>query len=442
MPLASLVHWLSSTPASSTLSTLAFWGSLAALVVGLRAWSKGYGGFSGVGLAVFQHLAAAGAQVIVLTPDPASPSTIQLLLLLRSSTSNERLYAEECDLSSPGSIKRFVEGWKKDAREGMVKDLEARIDGIVFCDEGGKTGSRDKARRLLTGRHIIVQLLMPVLLRSAATSTSPIRIVNTLDSAFYAAVTPNTFHPVSLVTEQTVEQVSAAGKGRQLSSSVVQDGQVALASVLLWREFQARISSNPEPNSFTGPPATSDARVPIASPILALSVSPGLLRSSLRSLFPFALRPPPHSRLPARLYTLLILAISLLTYPLVWIFGKSADEGAQVVLGAIMCDMERVGSSERVVKGPDGEKVGTEGLEGGKGVKKMRVRGGALYREGREVPLPLLDNLPTSTRGEFWGAECKELEYLVAHAQQEARSEASKTSKAATGDGRGKEKAT
>ncbi|KAL7338764.1 hypothetical protein BJY59DRAFT_700463 [Rhodotorula toruloides] len=42
MPLASLVHWLSSTPASSTLSTLALWGSLAALVVGLRAWSKGY----------------------------------------------------------------------------------------------------------------------------------------------------------------------------------------------------------------------------------------------------------------------------------------------------------------------------------------------------------------------------------------------------------------
>ncbi|PRQ72311.1 hypothetical protein AAT19DRAFT_9650 [Rhodotorula toruloides] len=42
MPLASLVHWLSSTPASSTLSTLAFWGSLVTLVVGLRAWSKGY----------------------------------------------------------------------------------------------------------------------------------------------------------------------------------------------------------------------------------------------------------------------------------------------------------------------------------------------------------------------------------------------------------------
>ncbi|EGU11104.1 RNA binding protein [Rhodotorula toruloides ATCC 204091] len=234
MPLASLVHCLSFTPASSTLSTLAFWGSLAALVVGLRAWSKGYvckeerglagktflltGGFSGIGLAVFQHLAASGAQVIVLTADPSSPSTIQLLLLLRSSTSNERLYAEECDLASAASIKRFVQGWKKDAREGMVKDLEARIDGIVFCDEAGETRWQEKARKLLTGRHMLVQLLMPVLLRSAATSTSPIRIVNTLDSPFYAAVTPDTFDPASFVAEQSAEKADApVVQARQLS---------------------------------------------------------------------------------------------------------------------------------------------------------------------------------------------------------------------------------
>ncbi|KAL7338766.1 RNA binding protein [Rhodotorula toruloides] len=252
MPLASLVHWLSSTPTSSTLSTLALWGSLAALVVGLRAWSKGYvckeerglagktflltGGFSGVGLAVFQHLAAAGAQVIVLTPDPSSPSTIQLLLLLRSSTSNERLYAEECDLDSPASIKRFVEGWKKDAREGMVKDLEARIDGIVFCDEGGTMEWREKAGRVLTGRHMLVQLLMPVLLRSAATSTSPIRIVNTLDSPFYAAVTPDTFDPPSLVADQAVEKAEASAEASRQLSSIFWDAEYKRLESLLARE--------------------------------------------------------------------------------------------------------------------------------------------------------------------------------------------------------------
>ncbi|PRQ72315.1 hypothetical protein AAT19DRAFT_9654 [Rhodotorula toruloides] len=403
MPLASLVHCLSFTPASSTLSTLAFWGSLAALVVGLRAWSKGYvckeerglagktflltGGFSGIGLAVFQHLAASGAQVIVLTADPSSPSTIQLLLLLRSSTSNERLYAEECDLASAASIKRFVQGWKKDAREGMVKDLEARIDGIVFCDEAGETRWQEKARKLLTGRHMLVQLLMPVLLRSAATSTSPIRIVNTLDSPFYAAVTPDTFDPASFVAEQSAEKADApVVQARQLSS-IVQGGRIALASVLLWREFQARLSTSASKPS-TGLPATGDARVATSSPILAFSVSPGVLRSSLRSLLPFSSRHSPHSRLPSSLHALLSLLISLLTYPLVWIFGKSADEGAQVVLGAIIGEVERVGGGGRVVKGPSGERVDADGLEGGDARLRMRVRGGALYREGREASSP------------------------------------------------------
>ncbi|CDR35513.1 hypothetical protein NBRC10512_006432 [Rhodotorula toruloides] len=453
MPLASLVHWLSSTPTSSTLSTLALWGSLAALVVGLRAWSKGYvckeerglagktflltGGFSGVGLAVFQHLAAAGAQVIVLTPDPSSPSTIQLLLLLRSSTSNERLYAEECDLDSPASIKRFVEGWKKDAREGMVKDLEARIDGIVFCDEGGTMEWREKAGRVLTGRHMLVQLLMPVLLRSAATSTSPIRIVNTLDSPFYAAVTPDTFDPPSLVADQAVEKAEASAEASRQLSSIVQGGRVALASVLLWREFQARLSTS-EPKPSTNPSASSDARVPSTSPILAFSVSPGVLRSSLRSLLPLSTRQSPHSRLPSSIYAFLSLLISLLAYPFTWIFGKRADEGAQVVLGAIMGDVERNSVGGRVVKGPDGQRVDAERLEGGDGRQRMRVRGGALYREGREVPLPLLDSLPTSVRGEFWDAEYKRLESLLA---REGHKGANGTTGSATGDGRGKEKA-
>ncbi|KAJ8292094.1 60S ribosomal protein L18-B [Rhodotorula toruloides] len=67
MPLASLVHWLSSTPASSTLSTLALWGSLAALVVGLRAWSKGY---------VCKEERGLAAKTFLLTV-----ATVQLLLL-------------------------------------------------------------------------------------------------------------------------------------------------------------------------------------------------------------------------------------------------------------------------------------------------------------------------------------------------------------------------
>ncbi|KAK4329668.1 Peptidase M50B-like-domain containing protein [Rhodotorula toruloides] len=65
MPLASLVHWLSSTPASSTLSTLAFWGSLVTLVVGLRAWSKGY---------VCKEERGLAGKSFLLTPTLSAPS--------------------------------------------------------------------------------------------------------------------------------------------------------------------------------------------------------------------------------------------------------------------------------------------------------------------------------------------------------------------------------
>ena len=95
------------------------------------------GGFSGAGLEVLQFLAAQGAQVIALHPDPTSASVVQLLMLLRSTSSNERIYVEECDLSSIDSIKGFIQKWQKDAKSGMVQDLEARIDGIIFCDGEG-----------------------------------------------------------------------------------------------------------------------------------------------------------------------------------------------------------------------------------------------------------------------------------------------------------------
>lgn len=348
---------------------------------------RGQGGLSGVGLAVFQHLAAAGAQVIVLTPDPESPSTIQLLLLLRSSTSNERLYAEQCDLNSIQSIRNFVESWKKDAREGMVKDLEARIDGIVFCDEAAEARWQDRAKRVLTGRHTLVELLMPVLLRSAATSTSPIRIINTLDSAFYAAVTPDAFDPVALVAEQqSTESGTPTATSRHLSP-IVQDGRLAVASVLLWREFGARLSSKSRINASAGVSTGCDARVAATSPLLALSVSPGILRRSLRSLLPFPAGRTAHSRLPAPIYVLLSLLVSLVTWPATWVFGKSADEGAQVVLGALKGEMERGDDGTgRIVKGREGERVGAGTPDGEEGGRMMRVRGGALYREGREVP--------------------------------------------------------
>ncbi|GAA6015333.1 hypothetical protein JCM8202_002429 [Rhodotorula sphaerocarpa] len=447
--------------------TLAFGLAALSLVWAIRTWSKGYvlrehkelagktllltGGFSGVGLAVLQYLAAEGAQVIVLTPEPLAPSVIQLLLLLRSSTENERLYAEKCDLADLASIRTFVKGWQKDARSGMVQDLEARIDGILFCDEDDMAeepgigvapdlckstppleGVSRYGMTRLTGRHALVQLLLPILLRSAATSTSPLRIVNSV-SPFYATVTAESFRP------KDVDYTESDAPPYPASQPWIARGQVALASTLLWQEFQRRVTSTAAEKQAPPPPASDFAAndpaareaAAAATPILALSACPGLTRSTLRAL----LRASPSS--PS--FSVLGCAAYLLVYPLVWLFAKSAEEGAQCILAALMADVYRPGetpeqrrrrTTEKTARGPDGE---TDRADASGAVRKgaladdrppLLVCGGALYREGLEVRLPLLAALPPNTAESVWTRQSKLVEEGLAEIVKAEKEEA------------------
>lgn len=363
---------------------------------------------------MLQYLAAAGAQVVILTPEPLSPRVVQLLLLLRSTTENERLYAEECDLGDAASVRRFAKGWQKDARGGMVQDLEARIDGVILCDDddeddgsvrapgigaaaaaavpnipAGMSGTSAYGMTRLTGRHALVQLLLPTLLRSASTSASPLRIVNSV-SPFYATVTASTFRP------DDVEYRAPDAPPYPSSQPWIAHGQVALASILLWREFHLRLkptgTSAPAAGTAQAPTPTQEeegsrpsADVADPTPLLALSVCPGLLRSTIRAL----LRASPSS--PS--FSVLGCAAYLAVYPLVWLFAKSAEEGAQVVLAALMADVYKEGGEQRqrtakMARGPDG-RLADEGRKRRAPLEEDRppllVRPGALYREGLEV---------------------------------------------------------
>lgn len=364
---------------------------------------------------MLQSLAAAGAQVIVLTPEPLTPSVVQLLLLLRSATENERLYAEQCDLADVASIRTFVAGWQKEARSGMVQDLEARIDGLVFCDEDDVTelpgigcrpaapsadvagaGASKYGMTRLTGRHALVQLLLPVLLRSAATSTSPLRIINTV-SPFYATVTPATFRPKDLEYSANLKGVDAAPY--LATQPWIAQGQIALASVLLWQEFHKRAKSTTTTTPAAAAAATAKAgegASPLAdvaaaaaaesTPVLALSACPGLLRSTIRSLLCASPSSPSFSVFGCAVY--------LFLFPLIWLFAKSADEGAQCVLAVLMADVYREGETldqrkrrrDKAARGPDG-KVDAAAAAAAKDDDRppLLVRPGALYREGLEV---------------------------------------------------------
>lgn len=359
--------------------------------------SSGQGAFSGTGLAVFQSLASRGAQVIALHPGAPTPSIVQLVVLLREATRNERLYADECDLASVDSIRAFVLRWRKDAKAGMVGDVDVRVDGVLFLDSDDDEAlafgaaqkwasqraapdervSRHRMRRL-TGRHALVQLLLPVLLDSARTSTSPLRLISAV-SPFYAVAAAQSgrlFRPEDL-------DYLAEGNEFPTRAPWEAEGQTALAAVLLWRELQSRLSSLAASgaSASAGKTATPDAAAPATAPILALSVCPGLTRSSILSLLAPSLR-----RAPLRLL------LALLGAPLVWLLAKSADEAAQGVLGALMARVEGESEAQRAAReevheGEEGRGAGKKvgGREEEDGKRRMRVRGGALYREGREV---------------------------------------------------------
>ena len=89
------------------------------------------GGTSGIGASLAREMASRGAQLILLTSQAAEDADASAKIWLtdyiedlRESTGNEMIYAEDCDLSSLYSIRKFATKWldNKPAR---------RLDGII-----------------------------------------------------------------------------------------------------------------------------------------------------------------------------------------------------------------------------------------------------------------------------------------------------------------------
>ena len=84
------------------------------------------GGFTPLGLTLLQELARRGVHIIALSPEPISSPRVDIIIeLLRSTTSNENIFAERCDLSSPASIREFC--------SRFLTAEENRLGGIVFA---------------------------------------------------------------------------------------------------------------------------------------------------------------------------------------------------------------------------------------------------------------------------------------------------------------------
>ncbi|KAI9465245.1 hypothetical protein BJY52DRAFT_1245987 [Lactarius psammicola] len=232
------------------------------------------GAFTPNGLTLLDSLAQRGAHVLALTsepPDTGAPAT--LVSLLRSTTRNENIYAEQCDLTSPSSIRAFCASYHKS---------EQRLDAVIFAHEYAPIGDilsyknssdLEKERRNAScATFLFVTLLLPLLL--AAPVERDIRLI-TLVNPFYAAAA----------------RAFSTSRPTTSSSLFLTEGQRALRTAVLMRHLQRVLDALPS-GSQVPRTSVSSQTIPVVSDkvqrsnIVAVSVSPGISRADVvASLF-------------------------------------------------------------------------------------------------------------------------------------------------------------
>lgn len=234
-----------------------------------------------MGITILQSLAERGAHIIALTADPIDSPKVSLLVeVLRSTTSNEQIYAEQCDLTSPSSIHSFC--------TRFLTGKEQRLDALLFTHEYEHIGplkifsatssdvTKERESRSLA-TFLITTLLLPTLL--VAPVERDIRIINVVNR-FYAAAVAD---PTPIYSFPTTS--SSPSKSIFLS-----EGIRSLRTSVFTRHLQRILDSLPAAQV----PKTTDgtSTVPIVNPkdqksnIVAVTVSPGISRvDTVASLF-------------------------------------------------------------------------------------------------------------------------------------------------------------
>lgn len=290
------------------------------------------GGFTPLGLTLLQELARRGAHIIALSPEPISSPRIEIIIeLLRSTTSNENIFAEQCDLSSPVSIREFC--------SRFLTTEENRLDGIVFAHEYPHIGSplptkstsledemERQTRSLAT--FLITTLLLPILL--VAPAERDIRILNVINPFYAAAVTD-----FSSTTESLPEKPSI----------FLQEGRRSLQMAILTRHLQRILDSMPQ--SSQAPNADNEVAHVVRSKlqqsnVVAVAVSPGITKTdTIAPLFAANREDPTRFTFTGAILLVFYLPLSgyaensfryYIFQPLLWLLTKSPTSGIQTIL--------------------------------------------------------------------------------------------------------------
>ncbi|KIJ66152.1 hypothetical protein HYDPIDRAFT_27339 [Hydnomerulius pinastri MD-312] len=322
------------------------------------------GAFTPLGLTLIQNLAERGAHVIALSQKPIEDPEVDILVsLLRSSTKNEQIYAEECDLTSSASVRSFC--------SRFLEGKETRLDAVVFAHEYQQIGSllspgnpieiAKRRQEASLATFLIVTLLLPVLL--VAPVERDIRIINVVNP-FYAAASMS-YSPTTILPPT--------------SPMFQQEGRRSLQMAVFTRHLQRVLDALPSGGQI---PKTDESAIHVVSEklqksnIVSVSVCPGISRAD--TIAPLLGADRTHGR-----RSILGTVIYVVAQPLLRLLTKSQPSAVQSILHVLFLptpfkSSERASAAEEVLKA------------------------GALYRECAVVNLriPTPDDAPSGSAPE------------------------------------------
>ena len=278
------------------------------------------GGTSGIGAHLVRELATRGAQIILLTQQPPTDPFIDAYVSdLRANTGNDLVYAEQVDLSSLHSIRRFATKW-------LDNTPARRLDMIVLC---AATMTPRLSRPLPTvdglepcwGVNYLANFHLLSLLSPSLRVQPPDRDVRIIIATCGSYVVGDLQH--------MRDSKEPLPKGKEYPTS-----KLALMSFAL--AFQKHLDAFARPDK-----APNNARV--------IMVDPGITRT-------------PGMRRWLSLGTIWGLLGYLILWPLYWLVLPSSNGGAQGLLRATMeADLGR-GQGGRLFKGVSEAQLARPGI--------------------------------------------------------------------------------
>ncbi|KAI5307537.1 hypothetical protein KEM55_008045, partial [Ascosphaera atra] len=354
------------------------------------------GGTSGVGAQVVRELATRRAQVIVLTQHaPSDPFLVDYIEDMRKETKNQLIYAEQCDLASLYSVRKFATTW-------IDNTPPRRLDMIVLCanvKHPGKApvwtidGVNEEWQVNYLANYHLLSILSPAL--RAQPPDRDVRVVMGTCSGYIGAtldfenLDERTMPSRKPKTEKAPAPAPAPKPATKAPTKVAPKSAAS-------KSKKKKPSAKPPPQPYTPKPRVSNM---YSTSKLALMIFAHAFQQHLAAFdrpdkhinnVQVLLADPGFSRTPGmRRYltggSLWGLLFYLVTWPIWWLILKSPEQGAQSFLMACMDDgfsaeaihvagvAEKLGKTREELEAEQPFKTG-QGINGRKLIKECMER--------------------------------------------------------------------